>query len=332
MSGPPPHRPMLARDAKRLPTGPGWAFEIKWDGVRAIAATAGGRLRLFARSGNEITDRYPELAELVDALGDRGAVLDGEIVALDEHGKPSFQLLQRRMGLGNADTIRRRAIEVPARLVAFDLLELDGDSLLDLPYTERRARLADLGLDDARWQTPGHFIDDGEALLEAARRQRLEGVVAKRLGSPYRPGQRSSDWLKLRIRMRQDFLIGGWLPALSGRSERLGSLMLGVWDRLPEAGAGRGAPAQLVYAGAVGSGLSEAAIADLTERLRPLRLEDSPFDLGIGPKRPNPVWCRPELVCSVEFSEWTHEGTLRQPAYKGLRDDIDPERIIREDG
>ncbi|MGI8728308.1 MAG: non-homologous end-joining DNA ligase [Solirubrobacterales bacterium] len=332
MSGSPPYPPMLATDVRRLPSDPGWAFEIKWDGVRALASVGGGRVRLFARSGNEITDRYPELRGLGEAVEGSSAVLDGEIVALDTEGKPSFQLLQQRMGLTNPHTIRRRIGEVPVRFVGFDLLELAGEDLIARPYEERRRRLAELGLADECWQVPGHYIDDGDALLEAARRQRLEGVVAKRLGSPYRPGQRSSDWLKLRIRMRQDFLVGGWLPALSGRSERLGSLMLGVWDRPPEANAERGAPAKLVYAGSVGSGLSEAAIADLTARLRPLRLEDSPFDLGIGPKRPNPVWAWPELVCTVEFSEWTYEGTLRQPAYKGLRDDVDPERIIREDG
>lgn len=326
-----PDRPMLARDVKRLPSDPGWAFEIKWDGARAMAVLTGGGMRLFARSGNEISDRYPELEELAGAVDGRSTVLDGEIVALDDEGKPSFQLLQQRMGLANPHTIRRRASEIPVRFVAFDLLELDGESLISQPYEVRRERLTGLGLDGDRWRAPPHFIDDGAALLEAARRQGLEGVVAKRLGSPYRPGERSPDWLKLRLRRRQDFLIGGWLPALGGQSKRLGSLMLGVWEHRSELDSTGEAPTRLAYSGSVGSGLSEAAIVDLTERLRPLRQDDSPFDLGLGPKRPDPKWCRPELVCSVEFSEWTREGTLRQPAYKGLREDVDPALVVRED-
>lgn len=321
--------PMLAKDAKRLPRGEGWAFEIKWDGVRA-AASLTAETRIFARRGTEITDRYPELEGMAEAIGERAALLDGEIVALDPEGKPSFQLLQRRMGLSNPATIRLRAQETPVRFVAFDLLELDCEPTIELPYEERRELLADLGLDGPAWQTPRHYVGDGEALLEAAKLQALEGVVAKRLGSPYRPGARSSDWLKLRVRMRQDFVIGGWLPGQGGRSRRLGSLMLGVWDRTPAEARDIDSPQRLVYAGAVGSGLAESTIDDLVEKLAPLRREDSPFDLGIGPKRPDPVYCEPRLACAVEFSEWTREDTLRQPAFKGLRDDVDPSEIVRE--
>lgn len=322
---------MLAADVKRLPKETGWAFEVKWDGVRAMATIEAGELRLFARRGAEITHRYPELAGLGSAIRGSKAIIDGEIVALDADGKPSFQLLQQRMGLSNPMTIQRRSQQTPVRFIGFDLLAEDGEELIHLPYEQRRERLLGLRLDDPRWQVPPDYVDDGEALLEAVRREGLEGVVAKRLGSRYRPGERSSDWLKLRIRMRQDFLIGGWLPGLGGRSERLGSVMLGVWDRTPEEAQRSGEPQRLVYVGAAGSGLSERTIEDLTEWLGSLRRADSPFTLGIGPKRSDPVWCEPELVCSVEFSEWTREDTLRQPAFKGLRDDVDPSKVLREE-
>jgi bifunctional non-homologous end joining protein LigD len=324
--------PMLARDGRSLPSGEGWAFEIKWDGVRAFAVAAGGVLRLVSRRGEDLTDRYPELGGLGEALAPHSAILDGEIVALDEQGRPSFQLLQQRMGVTNPLTISRRTTETPVTFVAFDLIELDGDSLAAAPYEERREKLAALELAGSNWQAPRHHLGDGGALLEAARRQGLEGVVAKRLGSPYRAGSRSGDWLKVRLRKRQDFVIGGWLGGQGGRSGRLGSLLLGVWDVDPQTAEREGRRQRLVYAGGAGSGLSERTIDQLIEMLEPLARETSPFELGIGPKRANPRWCEPQLVCSVEFSEWTREDTLRQPAFKGLRDDIDPRSVVRESG
>jgi bifunctional non-homologous end joining protein LigD len=323
-------RPMLARDAKRPPEGPEWAFEVKWDGVRALAIVESGELRIVSRSGEDVTARYPELAGIGAALGGRDAVLDGEIVALDERDRPSFQLLQRRMGLTSPQRIRARVAEAPVTYMAFDLLHLDGRSTLALPYLERRELLEGLELAGPHWQAPRHHLGDGAALLEAARRQGLEGVVAKRRDSPYRPGRRSSEWVKTRIRRRQDFLIGGWMPGAGGRSGRIGSLLVGFWDATPAEAERLGRPQRLVYAGGVGSGFTERTRDDLMARLEPLRREASPFELGIGPKRPGPRFCEPRLVCAVEFTEWTREGTLRQPAYKGLRDDVDPREIVRE--
>ena len=320
---------MLATDSRRLPDEDGWAFEIKWDGVRALVY-CDGRLRVLGRSGEEVTDRYPELAGIVEALGGRAAIIDGEIVALDPDGRPSFQLLQGRMGLSAPLTIRRRTPEIPVTYMAFDLLALDGESMLELPYERRRELLEGLALNGSHWQTPRHHVGEGAALLAAAQRQGLEGVVAKRLGSVYRPGARGRDWVKVRLKLRQDFLIGGWLGGQGGRSERLGSLLLGAWDRTPAEAEAAGEPQRLAYAGAVGSGLSERAIDQLSAALGPLRREGSPFELGIGPKRANPIFCEPELICSVEFSEWTREDTLRQPAFKGLRDDVDHRSVIRE--
>ena len=321
---------MLARDGRALPSGEGWAFEIKWDGVRAFAVAESGTTRLVSRRGEDLTARYPELGGLGEALAPGSATLDGEIVAFDAEGRPSFQLLQQRMGLTNPLTISRRVAETPVSFIAFDVLEADGRPLLTNPYEERREVLAGLDLPGPTWQAPRHHVGDGAALLEAARRQSLEGVVAKRLGSPYRAGSRSGDWVKVRLRKRQDFVVGGWLAGQGGRASRLGSLLLGVWDIDAETAAETGAPQRLVYAGGVGSGLSEATIDQLTGLIEPLARAESPFELGIGPKRASPRWCEPRLVCSVEFSEWTREDTLRQPAFKGLRDDIDPRSVVRE--
>jgi bifunctional non-homologous end joining protein LigD len=324
------YAPMLATDARQLPAEPGWAFEIKWDGVRAMAELGEGRTVLRNRRGALITDRYPELEPLGAAVAPQAAVLDGEIVAIGADGRPSFQLLQRRMGVTDPLTIARRAPETPVTFVAFDLLELDGEDLTSLPYEERRERLAGLGFEGERWMAPRHHLEDGPALLEAARLQELEGVVAKRLGSPYRAGVRSRDWVKVRIKQHQDFVIGGTYGGDGGRAGRIGSLLLGVWDATPEQAAERGEPQRLVFAGGVGSGLSERAIDDLERLLAPLARSDNPFELGVGPKRPGARFCEPRLVCSVEFSEWTREATLRQPAFKGLRDDIDPATVVRE--
>ena len=185
-------------------------------------------------------------------------------------------------------TIRRRASETPVTFIAFDLLSLDGEPTVDLPYEQRRELLLELGLNGDRWQTPRHHVGDGEALLEAASRQGLEGVVAKRLGSAYRPGRHGRDWVKVRLKRRQDFVIGGWMRGQGGRSGRLGSLLLGVWDRTPAEAEATGERQRLVFAGGVGSGLSERTIDQLGELLAPLRASESPFELGIGPKRARP--------------------------------------------
>lgn len=326
--------PMLASDAKALPdgeAGAGWAYEIKWDGMRALASLEDGATRLYSRRGEEISPRYPELGPMAASIAPRAALLDGEIVALTPEGKPSFQLLQRRMGVTAPLTVARRAASTPVHFVAFDLLELDGTDVTGEPYERRRELLVDLALEGPNWQTPRHHLGDGASLLEAARRQGLEGVVAKRLGSPYRAGVRGRDWVKVRIKQRQDFVIGGYYGGDGNRSNRIGSLLLGVWDATPEQAAERGSPRRLLFCGGVGSGLSERSIDQLGELLAPLARETSPFQPSIGgPKRANPHFVEPRLACSVEFGEWTREGTLRQPAFKGLRDDVDVNSIVRE--
>ena len=336
--------PMLAKPATELPTADGWAYEIKWDGIRALtyigAQVGPNGLRIAARRGADHTPRYPELAALTEALEGREAILDGEIVAFDESGRPSFQLLQRRMGLSTEATIRVRATETPATYVAFDLLWLDGRSLCPLPYLERREQLAELGFDGPHWQSPSHHIGNATALWEAIRGRGLEGAVAKRVESPYRPGRRSGDWLKVRHRRGQELVVGGWMPGEGTRGGRVGSLLLGYWDATPQEAESLGRAQRLVYAGGVGTGFTQAMLDQLTERLRPLERPESPFELGEDPqvkyagrarsRGAGPVWVEPELIAEVEFTEWTREGTLRQSAFKGLREDKDPRDVIRE--
>lgn len=333
--------PMLATAALEPPGGQGWAFEVKWDGVRALAFAEDGELRIAARRGADATPRYPELAALAEALDGRDAILDGEVVAFDPAtGNPSFQLLQRRMGLSKPATIEQRARELPVTYVAFDLLWLDDRSLVAEPYERRRELLTELGLDGAHWQAPRHHVGEGQALFDAIHARGLEGIVAKRLDSPYRPGRRSREWLKVRDRRGQELVVGGWMPGEGSRGGRVGSLLVGHWDATPEEAKRLARPQRLVYAGGVGTGFTLDTLDQLTALLTPLRRDDSPFELGEDPRikyaqrardrGSGPVWVEPELVCQVEFTEWTHEGTLRQPSFKGLRDDKDPREVVRE--
>ena len=331
--------PMLATPATRLPEGEGWTFELKWDGVRALAFVAEGELRLCARKGTDVTVRYPELAAIAGAVGEHEAILDGEVVAFDEHGHPSFGLLQQRMGLTDPGRIRHRAAETPVTYVAFDLLWLDGRSLCDEPYERRRELLDGLGFDGPCWQTPRNHRGDGGALLGAVRERGLEGVVAKRLGGRYRPGRRSPDWVKVQNRRRQEFVIGGWMPGEGVRAQRVGSLLVGYWDTTPEEAASLGRRQRLVYAGGVGTGFTEAALLRLTEALEPHRRTTSPFEAGWDPavkyagrarERGGLVWVDPVVVAEVEFLRWTHENTIRAASFKGLRDDKDARGVVRE--
>ena len=231
----------------------------------------GGGVRLAARRGTDHTPRYPELAAIAEALGGREAILDGEIVAFDESGKPSFQLLQRRMGLTTESTIRLRASETPATYVAFDLLWLDGRSLLAEPYERRRELLAELEFDGPSWQAPAHHVGDGQRLWEAVAEAGPRGDRRQAARSPYRPGQRSREWLKVRHRRGQELVIGGWMPGEGSRGGRVGSLLVGHWDATPEEAERLGRPQRLVYAGGVGTGYTQEMLDRLTALLEPLR-------------------------------------------------------------
>ena len=307
--------PMLA-GAGALPSPEsGWAFEVKWDGVRAIAYVKPGRLRLESRNLREITDGYPELRGLLAQLGMRDAVLDGEIVAFDDDGRPSFERLQRRMHVTAASAVRRLAASTPVVYAIFDLLYLDGHPLLELPYQERRSILEALELAGPAWRVPAAHRGGGARLLEATRAQRLEGIVAKRLDSRYEPGRRTGAWVKVKHTLRQELVIGGWLPGEGRRSDRIGALLMGHYQD----GAFR-------YAGRVGTGFTDKTLADLAARLAPLRSDFNPF--VPAPKLPrNAVFVTPELVAEIELREWTSERVMRAPSYKGLREDKAPEEV-----
>lgn len=307
----------------------GWGFEFKWDGVRTVAICSHGRTCLLNRRGSDVSVSYPDLSRLGHALRGRDAVLDGEIVALGPDGRPSFTLLQRRLGVTNPRGAASRAREIGAVFLAFDLLHLHGSSLLDLPYVERRGELERLGLAAANWQTPPFVPGDGETMLEAARRLGLEGVVAKRLDSHYEPGRRSRAWRKVKLVVREEFVVGGWLPG-QGSREGLGALLLGRYDVDPEAARRRGSPQRLVYAGSVGTGLSLGEVRRLRRLLDPLVRATSPFESGEA--RGGGAWVEPEIVVEVAYREWTPAGVLRHPTYAGLRADKPARQVACEQG
>jgi bifunctional non-homologous end joining protein LigD len=234
------------------------------------------------------------------------------------------------MGLTTPASIQLRMEDTPVTYFVFDLLHLDGESTRGLPYVERRELLDGLSLEGPNWQAPRSHDGPGADLFEAARRQGLEGVVAKRRDSPYRPGKRSGEWIKARVWRRQEFVIGGHIPGEGKREERVGSLLVGYYDKRASE-LKRGEEQTLSLAGGVGSGLKEAELDFLSKELKRLRRPDNPFDRAPrGPKARLAIWCEPELVCEVSWTEWTDQGTLRQPAFKGIRDDKDPREVVRE--
>ena len=309
--------PMMARLGTLPPEEDGWAYEIKWDGVRAIAYSEPGRLRLESRNLNDITAQYPEVRPLNRALSSHSAALDGEIVAFDADGRPSFERLQQRMHLTGEAQIRRRAQDYPVVYVIFDLLYLDGHDLMGLPYSERRERLAELGLDGPAWQTPSHSVGGGANLLEATAEKGLEGIMAKRLDCPYEPGKRAGNWIKVKTKQRQELVIGGWLPGEGRRSGEIGALLMGYFE-----------DGEFRFAGKVGTGFSQKELDMLARRLAPLARDSSPF----AGKQPQKAarFVEPRLVAEVEFGEWTKEHILRHPSYKGLRDDKPADHVVRE--
>jgi bifunctional non-homologous end joining protein LigD len=295
-----------------------WSYEVKWDGVRALVAVDGGRLSITSRNGNDVTPSYPELRALGLQLGSRQVLLDGEIVAFNADNRSDFGLLQARMHVGKPGAALLRS--TPVQLLLFDLLHLEGRSLLQDTYDERRAQLEGLGLQGEHWSVPPAFPGGGQALLDATREQGLEGILAKKRDAKYLPGRRSDCWLKVKHIRRTSAVIAGWKPGEGGRSGRIGSLLLGVQG-----------PNGLEYAGHVGTGFTAATLAMLGALLEPLRRDDSPFATAV-PRlyAKDAVWVEPQLVAEVDYTEWTKDGRLRHPSYKGLRDDYDPKDVVRE--
>jgi bifunctional non-homologous end joining protein LigD len=310
--------PMLARTGPLPIDDDAWAYEIKWDGVRALLSYQPGRLRIESRNQNDLTHQFPELRALAELLGSRTVVLDGELVAFDEKGLPSFGRMQQRMHLSE-QAARKRAEQVAVVYVIFDVLYLDGRSTIRLPYRERRALLDELNLAGRSWGTPESQAGGGRRLLAATAERGLEGIIAKRLDSRYEPGGRSGAWLKLKNSRRQELVIGGWLPGKRQRRERIGSLLVGCHTPAGE----------LRFAGRVGTGFTDVELDRLAALLSPLEQPTSPF---IGRQPPaGAVHVSPKLVAEVEFSEWTSQGQLRAPSYKGLRDDKDASEVFCED-
>lgn len=313
-----------------LPTGPGWSFEVKWDGMRVLAEVTEGTggpgagddgpaVTLRTRSGRVVTPHFPELGDLAGLAPD--VLLDGEVVLLDG-GVPSFAALAHRMqGVVGAAAAARN----PVTFMVFDVLRLYGVSLLDRPLSERRATLDRLDLAGVAHAEPSPCYPDGAALLEITGRRGMEGVVAKREASSYRPGRRSPDWVKVTHRHSQSCLVGGWRPEGGGRSgsTRIGSLLLGVPG-----------PDGLEFAGRVGSGLAGDAVQQvLAERLSPLTGADPPFAAPLPrPDAAGSRWCEPGLVVEVAHLGWTAAGRLRQPVFRGIRDDVEPAEVRREPG
>jgi bifunctional non-homologous end joining protein LigD len=283
-----------------------WAYEIKWDGYRAIAYVDGSGARFQSTNLLDLTPRWPELGDLGEDVHAGAAILDGEVVALAPDGAPRFELLQRG--------------EIPVTYVVFDVLSIDGRNTMGLPYEDRRRLLSELVTPGDHWIVPSHHLGGGDTLLQAARDRGLEGVVAKRLGSIYQPGKRSPAWRKVKVRREQELVIGGWTRGTGNREDTFGSVLLGYYEG-----------DTLRYAGAVGTGFDRRLLDSLQAEFNRLATDTCPFE----PPPPAPVrrtarWVRPELVCEVAFAEWTFDGVVRQASFLGLRDDKEARQVVRE--
>src|SRR2546430_3722238 len=284
-----------------------WLFEVKWDGIRLVSFIDNGKVSLQTRAGRIVDDEYPQLQAVSRLVNAKQAVLDGEIVALDEEGRPSFQLLQNR---GKEPH--------PMQYVVFDIVYLDGQRLFRVPLEDRKRLLRDIVHDSGLLKYSEHVLGDGKAFFKAAQQKRLEGIVAKLRDSPYQPGVRSSAWLKIKAVRKQEVVIGGFTEPRGGR-RHFGALIVGVYE-----------DGKFVYAGHVGGGVDERSLESLAKLMKPLTVKTSPFS-GEPPRgNEKPTWGRPKLVAEVKFAEWTRDGVMRQPVFLGLRDDVDPREVRRE--
>lgn len=310
--------PMTAVSGELPQDDASWAYEIKWDGMRTLVAIEGGALSARSRRRHHIEAGLPELDALPAAVGPIDVLLDGELVTFEE-GTPSFARLAERMHVLDRPTAARVAERTPVVFVAFDLLHLAGTDTWQLPYLERRRLLVDVLEPGPSWQVPAHHLGGGGALLDAARAQSLEGIMAKRPDRPYEPGRRSASWRKVKVRPTQEFVVGGWTLGSGAREGRMASLLLG----------GHAADGRLVYVGNVGTGFTDAALDAWTGRLRGLGIDHCPFDPPPprGPTTRGARWVRPEVVVQVAFAEWTPDHRLRQPSFLGERDDVDASSV-----
>ena len=291
-------RPMLATLSAEIPTGPGWVFEEKYDGIRALAYRTKKKVRLWSRNELDLTAGFPDIATAVAALPGGDLVLDGELVVFDTKGVSRFQLLQRRGAGGRSE------------YAVFDLLELDGAPLLERPLKERRAALQGLVQRGPVLRLSRRLGKNGTTAQETAKKRDWEGIIAKDESSLYEPGARSRAWLKVKVRKQSEFVIGGF-TAPAGSRAHLGALLVGLYDGT-----------RLRYAGKVGSGYTGESLEDLATRLVPIASDASPF--ADAPRMKDATWVKPKLVAQVAFAEWTAAGKLRQPVFLGLRRDKSP--------
>ncbi len=309
--------PMMAFTAARPPGDPGWLFEVKWDGVRSLCYVEEGVTRLVSRNGNAMDRQYPELGNLAELLDCAAAIVDGEIVALDERGLPSFGLLQHRMHVGDAGHALTLSRKMPVLLYLFDVLYLDGYDLRRCAIEDRKRLLATLIRPSAHVKLSEHFVDQGEALFQLARQSGLEGIVAKRAGSAYE-GRRSPAWMKVKVTQQQEFVVCGY--AEGEKRDYFASLVLGLYE--PESN-------RLAYVGNVGSGFDQESLRLAWEKLQPLVTREIPF-----PRKPEmaapAIWVKPQLVAEVKFSNWTLDRHLRAPVFLGFRNDLSARDCVFE--
>ncbi len=281
-----------------VPDGDNWAYEIKWDGYRTIAHIANGSVRLQSTAGHDVSERWPEFAGLADSINATSAILDGELVVFDDDGRPRFELVQRS-GVGSD---RQAVIQL------FDVLQIDGNDTIDLPYLDRRRLLDQLVEQGDNWTVPAYRIGDGPTLLAATAERGLEGVIAKRINSRYRPGTRTKDWNKIKNRTKVELTIGGFTAGAGNRSDTFGALLVG-----------RPTPGGLAFAGGVGTGFDRRTLRTLTDRLDDLRTDDCPFEPPPPPSvARTATWVEPLLRAHVEIAEFTNDGLVRHATFLHL--------------
>jgi len=314
-------KPMLAMAGDLPKSDAGWAYEFKWDGVRAMIYVDRGQVRAFTRNDKSLLSTFPELRDIGGHLGSRSAILDGEIVALDGEGRPNFSTLSKRLHVTSKSVIEKLRFSIPASFFAFDLLYLDGRSLAKLPYDERRAALESLKLTGETFATPPSITNTpGRKVIDIARERGFEGVVIKRRSSHYSPGTRNGDWIKVKNFRTQEVVIGGWTEGKGERHGSLGALLLGI-------------PSDdgLTYVGKVGTGFTAATRQELLRKLTPLARKSTPFAAPLSRAETTLAhFVRPTVVGEVQFAEWTNDGNLRQPSWRGLRSDKSASEVVRE--
>jgi len=313
--------PMLATSIEKPFDGPDWLFEIKWDGYRAVAFINNGKIRLVSRNQNELTPRYPELKDLPKFVQAKTAILDGEVVALDERGRPSFSLMQQRTGFRPGGKRGVVNADVPVLYYAFDLLYLDGYDWRKLPLEQRKAKLSSLIIPGDSLRYSDHYEEQGIALFDMAKAKGLEGIVAKKRDCPYQE-RRSSDWLKIKIRHRLEAVIGGYTEPEGSRAH-FGSIVLGLYDK----------QGRLMHVGQAGSGFNQKSLAEIWPMFRKRETKQKPFYGEVEALR-KVTWVKPDLVAEIEYAEWTEGAAggggpkLRAPVFLGLRDDKDPKECV----